>query len=50
MKLRCDHHSCYCCSRNTNLSNCKFQPENSFRASTGLEPMASALALQCSTN
>ena len=29
---------------------CKFKPEKNFRTSTGFEPMASALALQCSTN
>ena len=34
-----DHRSCYCGSS-----------KNVFRASTGFEPMASALALQCSTN
>ena len=27
-----------------------FDPKKKFRASTGFEPMASALALQCSTN
>ena len=45
MKWRFDHRS-----YNSNLSNCKFKPEKNFWASTGFEPMASALALQCSTN
>ena len=45
MKWRFDHRS-----YDRNLSNCKFKPEKNFRASTGYEPMASALALQCSTN
>ena len=45
MKWRFDHRS-----YNRNLSNCKFKPEKNFWASTGFEPMASALALQCSTN
>ena len=45
MKWRFDHRS-----YNRNLSNCKFTPEKNFWASTGFEPMASALALQCSTN
>ena len=45
MKWSFDHRS-----YNRNLSNCKFKPEKNFWASTGFEPMASALALQCSTN
>ena len=52
MKWRFDHRS-----YDRNLSNCKFKPEKkkkkkkkNFTASTGFEPMASALALQCSTN
>ena len=40
-----DHRSCDC-----DLSNRKVSPKNIFGASTGFEPMASALALQCSTN
>ena len=44
MKWRCDHRSCDC------LSNRKLSPKNVFGASTGFEPVASALALQCSTN
>ena len=35
-------------SGNCNLSNCKFTPPKKFATSTGFEPMASALALQCS--
>ena len=45
IKWRCDHRSCHC-----DLSNRKVSLENVFGASTGFEPMASALALQCSTN
>ena len=45
MKWKCDLRSCNC-----NLSNRKVSPKNVFGASTGYEPMASALALQCSTN
>ena len=45
MKWRCDHCSCDC-----DLSNRKVRPKKVFGASTGFEPMASALALQCSTN
>ena len=45
MKWRCDRQSCDC-----NLSNHKVSLKNVFGASTGFEPMASALALQCSTN
>ena len=47
MKWRCDHRSCDC-----DLSNRKLSPKNVSGASTGFngEPMASALALQCSTN
>ena len=45
MKWRCDHHSCNCDLRNRKLSQ-----KNVFGASTGFEPVASALALHCSTN
>ena len=45
MKCRCDHQSCDC-----DLSNRKLSLKNVFGPSTGLEPVASALALQCSTN
>ena len=45
MKWRFDHRS-----YDRNLSNCKFKPEKNVWASTGFEPMASVLALQCSTN
>ena len=45
MKWRCDQRSCDC-----NLSNQKLSPKNVFGASTGFEPMDSALALQRSTN
>ena len=41
MKWRCDHRSC---------GHRKVSPKNVFGASTGFELMASALALQCSTN
>ena len=44
MKLRCDHRSC-----NRNLTN-DFSPKTIFRTSTEFKPMASALALQCSTD
>ena len=37
------------CSCACDLSNRKVSPKNVFGASTGFEPMASALALQCST-
>ena len=36
-------------SGNCNFSNCKLTRKN-FGTSTGFEPMAFALALQCSTN
>ena len=42
MKWRCDH-----CSCNRNLSNCKFQPEKHFRASTGFEPVKICNCLNC---
>ena len=42
-EMKCDHRSCDC-----ELSNRKLSPKNVFRVSTGFEPMASALALQCS--
>ena len=45
MKWRCDHGSCDC-----DLSNRKVSPKNVFGTSTGFEPIASALARQCSTN
>ena len=45
IKWRCDHCSCDC-----DLSNRKVSLKNVFRASTGFEPSASALVLQCSTN
>ena len=45
MKWRCDYRSYDC-----DLSNRKLSPKNVFRAWTGFEPVASALALQCSTN
>ena len=35
---------------NRNLSNCEKAPKKDFGASTGFEPVASALALQCSTS
>ena len=35
---------------NRNLSNCEIPRKKLFRASTGFKPMASALALQCSTS
>ena len=38
MKWRCDHRSCDC-----NLGNSKVSLKNVFGASTGFEPMASAL-------
>ena len=44
-KWGCDHHSCDC-----DLINRKVSPKNVFGASTGFEPMAFALALQCPTN
>ena len=40
MKWRCDHRSCDC-----DLSNRKLSPKSVFGASTGFEPVASALAL-----
>ena len=40
---------CYC-SGNCNLSSCKLTWKTIFGTSTGFELMASALALQCSTN
>ena len=40
-----DHGSC-----DYDLSNRKLSPKNVFGASTGFEPVASVLALQCSTN
>ena len=40
MKWRCDHRGC----------DCKVTKKNVFGASTGFEPIASVLALQCSTN
>ena len=43
-KSRCDHRS-----RDCDLSNRKLRPKSVFGASTGLEPMASVMALQCST-
>ena len=42
---RCDHRGCDC-----DLSNRKVSPKNVFGASTGFEPIASALALQCNYN
>ena len=45
MKWRCDHRSCDC-----DLSNREVSPKNVLGASRGFEPMASALALQCSTD
>ena len=45
MKWRGDHRSYGC-----DLSNRKVSPKNVFGASTGFEPMPSALALQCFTN
>ena len=45
MKWRSDHSSCDC-----DLSNHKVSLENVFRASTGFQPMASALALQWYNN
>ena len=45
LKRRCDHRSC-----DYDLSNGKLSPKNVIGASTGFERMASALALQCSTN
>ena len=35
---------------NHNLSNCEIARKKFFRTSTGFEPVASAFALQCSTN
>ena len=43
MKCRCDNRSCDC-----DLSNRKLSPKNVFGASTGPEPVVSALALHCS--
>ena len=45
LKWRCHHSSC-----DYDLSNRKVSPKNVFGASTRFEPMATALALQCSTN
>ena len=45
MKWRRDHRSSAC-----DLNNRKLSPKNVFGASSGFEPVASALALQCSTN
>ena len=45
LKWRCDHRSC-----NRNPRNSELSPKNRFPGLTGFEPVASAFALQCSTN
>ena len=45
MKVKCDH-----CSKFSNWSNWKEEAWKKVRASTGFEPMTSAIPVRCSTN